>query len=162
MCLIWFVFIIYMAAGAVTSATLPPVWLLLGSNGRNQISNVTRQNVAMVVVLNIHTQLNTEKKSTGCAWKSGRHSLSTHASHRQQSYEGGRGSLVSPNTNWIGKKEKKRRFLYSALENKERSIAAAVLCMYIYATRCYDSRINSRVYIITPATVVVVVVRRSL
>jgi hypothetical protein len=55
------------------------------------------------------------------------------------------------------KKRKERRFS-SELENKER-VAAAVLCMYIYATRCYDSRINSRMYIITPATVVVVVVR---
>ncbi len=65
---------------------------------------------------------------------------------------------MSPNTNWRREtKEKKRRFS-SALENKER-VADAVLCICIYATRCYDSRINSRVYIITPATVVVVVVR---
>lgn len=64
---------------------------------------------------------------------------------------------MSPNTNW--RQERKERRFSSALENKER-VAAAVLCICIYATRCYDSRINSRVYIITPATVVVVVVVR--
>lgn len=90
------------------------VWLLLllGANGRNQISKCDTPKCCYMVVLNIHTQLNTENSSTGRAWK---YKDDTVSSTRVASPKlwGRRGSLVSPNTNWSQeRKEKKRKKIF--------------------------------------------------
>lgn len=92
------------------------VWLLLllGANGRNQISKCDTPKCCYMVVLNIHTQLNTENSSTGRAWK---YKDDTVSSTRVASPKlwGRRGSLVSPNTAncWRQeRKEKKRKKIF--------------------------------------------------